>query len=214
MKIEKFEKRLIDTMHWCHSEMVDNHVRAKTPGSQFFKNMTTLQPPNVTELRRYIEHSAHMRGAVLRRFAPADVMGKMLRLRNDSLEAEVTKVCVQRAEAVIQRHHERTDSIAMAKGRLLFFDPAQSLPDGKAMIASGGFFDVEAFPPSDTWIAYVVEKPSEKELSGYLLAWVPLPVDGLIEEAMKASATDCLRWAAKVKTPFMHTVRERMGQTI
>lgn len=214
MKIEKFEKRLIDTMHWCHSEMMDHHVRTKLPGNQFFHKLTSyLQPATPAELKRNIEQTAHVRGSVLRRFAP-ESMGKFLKLHDAGLESEVAHVSVQRAEAVILRHYEETESIAMAAGKLLYFTPALSRADGKAMLASGGFFDGENFPPSDTWMAYVIDSYDRTKLTGYLLSWVPSPVVSLVEHAMKADTSGSLRWAASMETPFLAQVRQRVGYSM
>jgi hypothetical protein len=213
MRVEKFEKRLIDTMHWSHSEMVDYHVRTKTPGSQFFHHLRTLQLLKVVEQKQHIADMALVKGSVLRRFAP-EMQGELLKLNDRDLEAEVNLVCKQRAEAVIQRHTEDTASIAMGAGKLLYFSPGRSAADGKAMMISGGFFDKENFAPSDTWMGYLVDSYDNEFLTGYLLSWVPEPVALLVERAVKADTKQCMQWASAVKTPFLQAVRDRMGYAI
>lgn len=213
MRVEKFEKRLVDTMHWSHSEMVDYHVRTKTPGSQFFHHLSTLQLLRVVEQKQHIEDMALVKGSVLRRFAP-EQQGQLLKLSDRDLEAEVNLVCKQRAEAVIQRHTEETASIAMGAGKLLYFLPGRSPGDGKAMMVSGGFFDKEGFPPSDTWMGYLVDHYEKDFQTGYLLSWVPQSVEVLVDRAIKADTTQCMQWAANVKTPFLLAVRDRMGYSI
>jgi len=155
-----------------------------------------------------------VKGAILRRFTP-EVMGrvypnKLLSLQDSELEQEIEQVSRQRSVALAQHKHNVTGSTSLRMGRLLYFAPGLSIFDGAAMVVSGGFFDEETFPPSDTWIAYLKEKTDHKgHPPGYLLSWVPEQVINLVEDAIVVDPTESIRWAASVNTPFLDLLRQQ-----
>jgi len=101
-------------------------------------------------------------------------------------------------------------------GRLLLFDPGQSLSDGVAMVESNGFFDADNEPAWDTWIAYVHERPRRlgawTHLDAYLLCWVPPAFVDLVDGAIAVNPEECLLWADSVETPFLRRLREHLDR--
>ena len=45
-------------------------------------------------------------------------------------------------------------AMARSQGRLLLYEPLETVDDGAASASSQGFFDVEDAPPWDTWFVY------------------------------------------------------------
>lgn len=71
-------------------------------------------------------------------------------------------------------------------GRILVFQPGESLSDGAASKITAGFFDGDNTPPWDLWIAY-----SE----GNLYAWIPSALELLAQDAIDVNPEQCIKWA-------------------
>jgi hypothetical protein len=120
----------------------------------------------------------------------------------------VKSVCDRRARFVCDH---LTYAEAIPAGRLLIFDPGQSLSDGAAMAESAGFFDADNTPPWDTWLIYVIEAAQRSDswtiLDSYLVCWIPNAFEGLVERAIAVNPEKCLLWVDEVDTPFFRHLR-------
>jgi hypothetical protein len=58
------------------------------------------------------------------------------------------------------------------QGKLLVFFPDITTSDGVAEHLSEGFFDIDNYPPIDTWLYYVKEKEFQPHIP-YLISWIP-----------------------------------------
>jgi hypothetical protein len=115
----------------------------------------------------------------------------------------VDDVAERRAE-FFRQHATETRS---PDGRLLVFDPGQSLSDGAAEVETGGLFDEDNTPPWDTWVAYVIEHPQRPDawttLDSYLVCWIPAELVDLVDRAIAVNPEGCLLWADQADTPFL-----------
>jgi len=76
----------------------------------------------------------------------------------------------------------------------LVVEPAQSLSDGAARVASSGYFDDDNFPPWDTWVAAVSPRQGYEQTPG-LLCWVPEWVHEHALRGLSMNPEECLHWA-------------------
>jgi hypothetical protein len=185
-----------------------------TPGfsaRSFFQKLSELDVRNMERQWRLIEKSAHRQGAPFRRFVFTDP-GRLLSLSDEAMCAEMERVAAGRKQSLVDRG---TDSSSMdgARGALIYFEPALSMYDGAAMMGSGGFFDVENFPPADTWIAYVSKSESGKTNSGFLLSWVPEELVDLADAGVRVEPSGSLRWADEETDGFIQDICRRLHLT-
>jgi hypothetical protein len=76
-------------------------------------------------------------------------------------------------------------TVAQTNGKLLRYEPLESVADGTSGLVSHGFFDTEDAPPWDTWFL------SSK---GAIISWVP---DSMILDAqagIDANIVNCIHW--------------------
>jgi hypothetical protein len=122
--------------------------------------------------------------------------------------ATVEEVAARRAAAL--RSAGRAAG-ATHGGRLLVFDPGQSLSDGAAAAETEGLFDDDNVPPWDTWLVFVEETPRVagqwSELDSYLVCWIPEELIELTERAIWVNPEECLHWAEDVSTGFLDAMR-------
>ena len=71
-------------------------------------------------------------------------------------------------------------------GRLLLYEPMETVSDGAAEASSRGFFDAEDAPPWDTWFWL-------KEST--IFCWVPESLISDAQAGIDANPVDCIRWA-------------------
>lgn len=130
-------------------------------------------------------------------------------LDHDDWPAAVESVCERRARLI---EHPGPHGRAMPGGRLLVFDPGQSLSDGAASVETGGLFDEDNTPPWDTWVAYIQEHPQHPDawttLDSYLLCWIPAALTELVDSAIAVNPERCLLWADVADTPFLRQWRD------
>jgi hypothetical protein len=74
---------------------------------------------------------------------------------------------------------------AQSKGKLLLYEPLETVSDGAAEAASRGFFDVEDAPPWDTWFLYS---------NGAIYSWVPNSMIPFAQAGIDANPVDCIHW--------------------
>jgi hypothetical protein len=78
----------------------------------------------------------------------------------------------------------------LAGGRLLAYEPDVNLADGAAMVATGGYLDVDNVPPWDTWVDYV----DEVDGASYLVSWVPPSFVESVSDGVEANPEQCIWW--------------------
>jgi len=71
------------------------------------------------------------------------------------------------------------------EGRLLLYQPLETVSDGAAEASSEGFFDIRDAPPWDTWVTY---------FEGAIVSWVPKHLISLAQAGIDANPVDCIHW--------------------
>jgi len=89
--------------------------------------------------------------------------------------------------------------LALAGGRLLFYEPSKNLADGAACAQSRGFFDVDNTPPWDTWVCFADDT--------FVVSWVPPECLDRASAGVAVNPEECIRWASDVKSPFAAFLR-------
>ncbi len=74
---------------------------------------------------------------------------------------------------------------AQVLGRLLLYEPMETVSDGAAEASSRGFFDAEDAPPWDTWF-WLREST--------IFCWVPESLISDAQAGIDANPVDCIRW--------------------
>jgi hypothetical protein len=74
---------------------------------------------------------------------------------------------------------------AQSQGRLLLYEPLETVDDGAATVSSKGFFNFEDAPPWDTWIVYS---------GGSIFCWVPNSLVLNAQAGIDANPVDCIHW--------------------
>jgi len=78
-----------------------------------------------------------------------------------------------------------TPAVAESKGRLLLYEPLETVTDGASEASSRGFFDGKDAPPWDMWFQYS---------AGSILSWVPEPLIRTAQAGIDANPVDCIHW--------------------
>lgn len=96
----------------------------------------------------------------------------------------IDELCRRRATKIraIALSHE-----ANANGKVLIFEPHETLVDGAACVTSRGFFDDWNIPPWDTWLWF--------ESGRFLYSWVPEAFVALAEAGISVNPEKCIYWA-------------------
>jgi hypothetical protein len=76
-------------------------------------------------------------------------------------------------------------AVEQSKGKLLLWEPMETVTDGAAEASSRGFYDIEDAPPWDTWFLYS---------SGAIISWVPESSVQNAQAGIDANPVDCIRW--------------------
>jgi ferredoxin len=75
---------------------------------------------------------------------------------------------------------------AQSKGKLLLYEPLETVADGAAAVSSKGFFDVdEDAPPWDTWFLFS---------GNAIFCWVPESLVQDAQDGIDANPVDCIHW--------------------
>ena len=113
-------------------------------------------------------------------------IGVWLEKKRESYQSAVNAINANRSALVRDTNIEVADpAVTESKGRLLLYEPLETVTDGASGSSSRGFFDIEDAPPWDTWFLY-----SE----GSILSWVP---EALVQDAqagIDANPVDCIHW--------------------
>jgi hypothetical protein len=84
-------------------------------------------------------------------------------------------------------------AMAQLTGKLLLYEPLETVTDGASEAASNGFFDGDDAPPWDTWFLYS---------GGTIFCSIP---ESLVESAqagIDANPVDCIHWSNWSKLPL------------
>jgi hypothetical protein len=118
-------------------------------------------------------------------------IGVFLERKRESYQSAITAINANRSPLVRDMNIEVADpAVAGSKGRLLLYEPLETVADGASGSSSRGFFDIEDAPPWDIWFLY-----SE----GSILSWVP---EALVQDAqagIDANPVDCIHWCDRPK---------------
>jgi hypothetical protein len=76
-------------------------------------------------------------------------------------------------------------TVAQAKGKLLRYEPLETVEDGSSELVSHGFFNIEDAPPWDTWFL-----SSESAI----FSWVPEPLIRDAQAGIDANIVNCIHW--------------------
>jgi hypothetical protein len=113
-------------------------------------------------------------------------IGVWLEKKRESYQSAVNAINANRSALVRDRNVKVAEpAVAESKGRLLLYEPLETVTDGASDSSSRGFFDIEDAPPWDTWFLY-----SE----GSIFRWVP---EALVQDAqagIDANPVDCIHW--------------------
>jgi hypothetical protein len=178
---------------------------------EYFEFLRDRNVHNMEQHWRLIEETAHRQGAPLRQFAFTEP-GRLLSLSDELMEAELDRIATARRHA-IEDSGKQPGHPDGARGALIYFEPGLSMYDGAAMMGSGGFFDVENFPPADTWVAYITEETGKQFLSGFLLAWVPDELVDLADKGLRVDPSASIRWAHEETSDFVQDLCRRLQST-
>ncbi|HUS14596.1 MAG TPA: hypothetical protein VM536_06200 [Chloroflexia bacterium] len=198
--------RLAETIAWCAPRTVPADPLMS------LRNLELL-PPGY----RFVETDE-----ALHRFEPS------LPEPMDPFAAEVA----QRRAALLRESGTYPVSAARgpAGGRLLCYAPWRNLEEACEEPASGGFYDLQAIPPWDTWIALlhadtvdradtttqldVFREPGGPFAPGtrcwydhYIVCWVPAAFIALADAGLLTSTTACIYWADDLDAPWLRALR-------
>jgi hypothetical protein len=113
-------------------------------------------------------------------------IGVWLERKRESYQSAIIAINANRSALVRDMNIEVADpAVTGSKGRLLLYEPLETVTDGASDSSSRGFFDIEDAPPWDAWFLY-----SE----GSIFSWVP---EALVQDAqagIDANPVDCIHW--------------------
>jgi hypothetical protein len=111
--------------------------------------------------------------------------------KRESYQSAVNAINANRSALVRDTNLEVADpAVAESKGRLLLYEPLETVTDGASDSSSRGFFDIEDAPPWDTWFLC-----SE----GSIFSWVPEALVPDAQAGIDANPVDCIHWCDRPK---------------
>jgi hypothetical protein len=82
-------------------------------------------------------------------------IGVWIETKRESYQRAVYAINERRSTLVRDTNIEIADlAAAQSKGKLLLYEPLETVTDGASESSSLGFFDIEDAPPWDTWFLY------------------------------------------------------------
>jgi hypothetical protein len=148
-------------------------------------------------LRRSLQHdqfrSSELDPSALLKVPPFSEsnIGVWLEKKRESYQSAINAITANRSALVRDRNIKVADSaVAESKGRLLLYEPLETVTDGASDSSSRGFFDIEDAPPWDTWFLY-----SE----GSIFSWVPEALVQNAQAGIDANPVDCIHWCDRPK---------------
>ena len=86
-------------------------------------------------------------------------------------------------------HHTQLElpdfTVAQTKGKLLRYEPLETVEDGSSEFLSHGFFNIEDAPPWDTWFL---------STESAIFSWVPEPLIRDAQAGIDANIVNCIHW--------------------
>ena len=114
-----------------------------------------------------------------------------LERKRDSYQSAINAINTNRSALVRDRNIKvAVPAMAESKGRLLLYEPLETVTDGASASSSRGFFDIEDAPPWDTWFLY-----SE----GSIFSWVPEALVQNAQAGIDSNPVDCIHWCDRPK---------------
>ena len=132
--------------------------------------------------------SSHLDPSIVLRVPPLEEVGVevWLERKHDSYQRAVSAIIEKRSTLVRDLHIGDADlTLAQSKGKLLLYEPLETVTDGAAASSSRGFFDIEDAPPWDTWFLYS---------AGSTFSWVPETLVQNAQAGIDANPVDCIHW--------------------
>jgi hypothetical protein len=115
----------------------------------------------------------------------------------------VADVC-QRRSSILARDgvNPISSDAPLPPGRLLAFDPDNTLSDGASASATDDFFDNDDVPPWNLWLACYMEPDQSKQhyvngeylLTNYLICWIPGSLVDLVDFGIEVNPIECFQW--------------------
>ena len=106
--------------------------------------------------------------------------------KRESYQRAIQAINETRSALVIKTSMELVPTaLAQSRGKLLLYEPLETVTDGAAEASSGGFFDMEDAPPWDTWFLYA---------GGTIFSWVPETLFQKAQAGIDANPVDCIHW--------------------
>jgi hypothetical protein len=195
-RIAHFRKRLSETVAWC-----DTKEWAAHPGQGLCTPL--LRPPEMRDNMQAIIDSLRL----------LQKNGEQLTVEqaaiNRQWQENVKQLATKRASFLQVRAFAFSQPVQFQLGgRLLAFDPQNSLDDGLAGEVTQGFFDDCNIPAWDTWISYVIEDEAPCPFNAYLLSWVPEALVESVEAGIHVNMEECICWASDLETVFVRQIRQ------
>jgi hypothetical protein len=109
-----------------------------------------------------------------------------LERKRESYQLAVDTINANRSNLLRETNVDLADPVlAGSKGRLLLYEPLETVDDGASEFSSHGFFDTRDAPPWDLWFLYS---------SGSIVCWVPETMVEFAETGIGANPVDCIHW--------------------
>lgn len=113
-------------------------------------------------------------------------IGVWLEAKRGSYQLAVNAINANRSTLIRAANINVADPAVMeSKGRLLLYEPLETVTDGASDSSSHGFFDIEDAPPWDIWFLYS---------AGSIFSWVPEAMIQNAQTGIDANPVDCIHW--------------------
>ena len=107
--------------------------------------------------------------------------------KRDCYGQAVAWINKRRSDLLRAAHIETHGTIeALSEGRLIIFQPLETVDDGAAEQSSIGFYDVHDAPPWDTWFSFANDT---------VFCCVPEFAIPRAQDGIDANPVDCIHWA-------------------
>jgi len=113
-------------------------------------------------------------------------IGVWLEKKRESYQLAVDAINANRSSLVRDMDIKVSDpAVAESKGRVLLYEPLETVTDGASESSSLGIFDIEDAPPWDTWFLYS---------GNSIFSWVPEAMVQNAQAGIDANPVDCIHW--------------------
>jgi hypothetical protein len=151
---------LSETVAWCSSKSPqDDHFRSRELDPSPLLRVSSLDEVGVEVLIRKMRESYQRAICAI----------------NEKRSLMIRKMSIEVADP----------ALAKPKGKLLLYQPLETVTDGAAASCSHGFFDMNDAPPWDTWFLYSADT---------IFSWVPESLVQNAQAGIDANPVDCIHW--------------------